>query len=59
MFLPRDSGTAIRRNTQMHVSHKITQHAQTKGSTQTIDTLHATNTIRKSKTIPLTGCRGL
>jgi hypothetical protein len=30
----RGSGTTIRHNTQIHISHKITQHTQTKHSAQ-------------------------
>jgi hypothetical protein len=35
-FLPGGSGTTIRNNTtqQIHISHKVTHHAQTKHSTQ-------------------------
>jgi hypothetical protein len=33
-FSSGGSGTTLRHNTQIHVSHKITHHAQTKQSTQ-------------------------
>jgi hypothetical protein len=33
-FSPGGSGTTIRYNTQIHISHKITHHAQTKHNTQ-------------------------
>jgi hypothetical protein len=33
-FLPSGSGTTIRHNTKMHISHKISHHAQTKHSSQ-------------------------
>jgi hypothetical protein len=32
--LPGGSGTTKRNNTQIHISHKITHHSQTKHSTQ-------------------------
>jgi hypothetical protein len=53
------SGTSIKQNTQ-YASHKITYHAQTKHSTQTIkDSLHTMNKTPKSKAIPVTSRGGL
>jgi hypothetical protein len=33
-FLPSDSGTTVRHNTQIHILHEIIHHAQIKHSTQ-------------------------
>jgi hypothetical protein len=53
--LPDGSGTTIRHNTKIHVSHKITPHAHTKHSTRSrshyIQWIHHT---KKSETIPTT-----
>jgi hypothetical protein len=64
-MLPGGSGTTIRHNIQLHISHEITHHAQTKHSTQsyTNNEGHIThneyNTHKKSKAIPVTGRGGL
>jgi hypothetical protein len=48
--LPYGSGTTVRHLTKMHISHKITHHAQTERGTQSCtikDTLHIANTKQK------------
>jgi hypothetical protein len=54
-FLPGDSGTTIRHNTQ-HTSHKITHHAQTKHITQnyTDNKGHSTHNEYNANTITTT-----
>jgi hypothetical protein len=51
--LPGGSGTTIRHNTTIRVSHGISHHAQTKQVTQSystiMNTLHAMNITQKSK----------
>jgi hypothetical protein len=55
--IPGGSGTTIRHNTQIHISHNITHHAQKNTAhktTQTMkDSLHTMNTTQKSKDIPV------
>jgi hypothetical protein len=54
---------AIRHNTQIHISHKISHHLQQntshKAAQRAKDTLHTLNTTQKSKAILVTDRGGL
>jgi hypothetical protein len=59
-FLPGGIGSTIRQKTQVHVSHKITHHAQTKHSIQSYTNnkghiAHNEYNAKKIKVIPVTG----
>jgi hypothetical protein len=62
-FSPVDSVTTIRHNTQMHTSHKITNHSQTKHSTQCYiimnDILPTMTKMQTNKAILVRGLGGL
>jgi hypothetical protein len=49
-FLLRDSDTALRHNIEVHISHKISHHAQTKHNTQSYTKNKGHNAHNECKT---------